>query len=490
MTDPGLPLADRAARPPVPEGPALLAGINRAGAAAAAALADRELRAWDGIDDERTRRAAARLRDRGVPVTLGDDGLELLDSAPPGEWIVKSPGLDSALPLIEAARERSVEMVDELELGWRVEPRPIVGVTGTNGKSTVAALTREVLGAAGIEAPICGNTHFGPPLSGARAEPGEALVCEVSSFQLEFCPAFVPEVGVLTNVTQDHVYRHGTWERYADLKRSMFARPGGDANVRAAALPADDPAGVRLAAELEGVSDVATFGRDPGARWRVLGCEWSVDRSTVRIGGPGGELALETRLPGPHNALNVAAALALAELCGIDTAAAAGAIGAFAGVPGRFQPVPGVEGFMAIVDYAHNTDGLEQTLTTARALIGSTGGRLIVVVSALPFYDRDLSRAMGATAGRLADEVIFTTDRFLPDGPLEPEPGLAEGATAGQARVREVADRSAAIAAAVEVARPGDLVMVLGRGALQHPLHEPSGAVVGATDAELVRAAL
>jgi UDP-N-acetylmuramoyl-L-alanyl-D-glutamate--2,6-diaminopimelate ligase len=311
----------------------------------------------------------------------------------------------------------------------------------------------------------------------------------VSSFQLEFAPRFTPEVGVLTNITQDHLYRHRTHARYAELKRSMFTRPTGDA-VRAAVLPADDPVGIRLASELEGRAAVATFGADPAARWRVLGAESSIDRARVRIAGPGGELALQTRLPGPHNALNVAAALALADLCAVDPSVAGQVIGAFPGVPGRFQVIEGAPGFSAVVDYAHNPDGVARSLATARELVAADRGRVIALVSALDIYDHELCRGVGAAAARLADEVVITTNRYRPEGSREPEPGLAAGALRGRAQVRVIADRRAAIAAAVGAARSGDLVMVLGRGAGTFPLHEPSGEVVRATDPELVSAAL
>ncbi len=257
----------------------------------------------------------------------------------------------------------------------------------------------------------------------------------MSSFQLEFCPAFVPEVGVLTNVTQDHVYRHGSRERYAALKRSMFAPGRARPSAPRCSRPTTRGRAGRERARRSRRESPAS-GALPASRWRVLGSEWSVDRSTVRIARPGGELALETRLPGPAQRAQRRRRPRARRLCAIEPAIAADAIGAFAGVPGRFQTVAGGPGFSAIVDYAHNTDGLEQALATARALIESGAGELIAVVSALDFYDRDLSFAMGATAARLADEVILTTDRYRPDGPLEPEPALVQGASGGPARAR------------------------------------------------------
>lgn len=480
-------------RPPVPAGPFLVAGLGAAGRAAVLALAERgvPVRGWDGLAGAgaraRVESTAAKLERAGATVEAGGDGVVLLSATPAPRCVVKSPGIAFGVPLIAAARERGIEVIDELELGWRLESRPVVAVTGTNGKSTVAMLAREVLAAGGVEAPVCGNTRFGPPLSAARRLPAEALVCEVSSFQLEGCPAFVPEVAVLTNLAHDHLYRHRTMDGYAEAKRSLFIRD--DSTASPAVLNADDRFGAALADELrERGAEVVTFGRAPTADWRLLDARWSLRAARLRIAGPAGELDLETRLPGDHNASNAVAALAVADACGIETGPALAAISRFEGVPGRFERVASAGGAEIVVDFAHNPDGIARALDAARAATGPPG-RLIVVLSALDLYDRDLCREMGEAAASRCDLLLLTTERLAPGDARAPIAGLEEGAAGRRAEIATVAERRDAIAAAVAAAGPGDLVLVLGRGERAAPLHELSGAITPIDDAGLVREA-
>jgi len=176
-------------RASLPAGPFLVAGLGRAGRAAADALlrvGAGAVWAWDASSNPPQRSAARRLRARGVHVTLGGDGREALDEAGAHVTIVKSPGIFMDVPLLRAARALGVEVIDELELGWGLCAAPIVGVTGTNGKSTTSRLCCAVLEGAGHPVELAGNTEFGPALSAAGC--GGWVVCEVSSFQLEASP--------------------------------------------------------------------------------------------------------------------------------------------------------------------------------------------------------------------------------------------------------------------------------------------------------------
>ena len=149
--------------PPVPNGPYLIVGLGRAGRAAARALSETGLvRAWDHSRAPEVGATRDALLAAGITVRLGGDGLDMLDGV---RTVVKSPGLRPDTPVIAAARRGGLLVIDELELGWRLARTPIVGVTGTNGKSTVAALLIAVLSAAGRQPVLAGNTFFGPPLS-------------------------------------------------------------------------------------------------------------------------------------------------------------------------------------------------------------------------------------------------------------------------------------------------------------------------------------
>jgi UDP-N-acetylmuramoylalanine-D-glutamate ligase len=179
-------------RPPLPTGPYVVAGVSRAGSAAALALKaivpEREIWVYDDLPysshAEITLKAIAELglrrlelEDGKLPPTLDFDGGAL----------VKSPGIRDDAAIVRAARSTGMVVIDEAELGWRLDTRPQVGVTGTNGKSTTAMLTAQLLRSAGRAPIVAGNSTFGPPLSAAAAEPGDVVVAELSSFQLESC---------------------------------------------------------------------------------------------------------------------------------------------------------------------------------------------------------------------------------------------------------------------------------------------------------------
>ncbi|MGH2951379.1 MAG: Mur ligase family protein [Solirubrobacterales bacterium] len=486
----GAELPAASPRPELPPGPYLVAGIGRAGFAALDRLRGRgdEVSVWDGLLWPGPEQMLGRLRAEGVRTHAGGDGGRALAAEPRPRCVVKSPGIPFDQPLIAAAREAGVAVIDELELGWRLEPRPLVAVTGTNGKSTVSALVEAILRAAGVEPLLAGNTNFGHPLSGVGDAPGEAVVCEVSSYQLEGCSAFIPEVGVLTNVSRDHLYRHRSLGEYERLKRSMFIR---ERACQAAALNADDALGAPLARELlDRGTSVATFGFGAAARWRIEACEPDGDRSRLAIGGPGGKVRLAARLPGRHNAENVAAALAVAELCAIDAPTAIDAVEGFAGLPGRFQRIRSPQAPEVVVDYAHNPAGVAGALETAREIAAARGGRLTAVVSVLSIYDPELSAAIGAAAASGCDSLVVTAERMLVEEPREPSPALVEAAEGGPATLEVVPERREAIAAALAASGPRDLVAVLGRGDRDTPIFESSGAVTTATDAELVAESL
>lgn len=469
-----------AGRPPVPPGPYLVVGLGVAGIAATHALADRcgssSVRACDAGNPRWRSDELGRLRKRGVAIWTDSDGLAAL-AAPPGcRCIVKSPGVPFDAPVLKRGAKLGIPIIDELELGWRIVPARIAAVTGTNGKSTVCALVAAAAGLAGMDPILAGNTAFGPPLSAVPGDRSELVVCEVSSYQLEGCPELLPTAAAFTNVGLDHLGRHRTLAAYAALKRKLFVR--GSRAVPLAVLNADDRRCRSLAAELaEGNSTVLRFGRNPDAEFRLLDCGWTLRSGWLEAQTPAGPLRLNTRLPGTHNASNALAALALCHGLGIDLETAAAAIERTPGVPGRFEVIDEGQPFDVIVDFAHSPDAILAVLHALRTIVAQRrSSRLHAVISASGVQSEGIRRPMGVAAGRLTDHVIATegTQRGYPV--IASAGQLVAGArSAGNRAVELVAQRRAAIGAAVDAARAGDVIAILGRGAMPRLLNGPTG---------------
>ena len=249
--------------------------------------------------------AVAALTRRGVEVTaagreLGNDSdLSLLDRA---ELLVKSPGVPRQAPLVAEAEQRGIPIWSEVELGYRLLQPRLLGVTGTNGKTT----TTELLGAI-LDAPTAGN--FGRALTDldGEVEPGALVVCELSSFQLEDVHELACEVAVLLNLEPDHLDRHGSFEAYRDAKLRIFER-----------------------------AHVNVVPKDSG----LEGIEFSADD----------ELPAEPLIRGAHNRENAAAATAAARALGIPDEQIAHALETFPGVPHRLEPVGEVSGVRYVND--------------------------------------------------------------------------------------------------------------------------------------------
>ena len=479
--------------PPLPEGPYLVAGLARAGRAAVRALRDvgqTPVAAWDGLNSRETRRAQRTLTEgEGIVVRLGDypDVGALLRRVGAG-CVVKSPGIRLDHGLVLAALHRRVAVIDELELGWRLARAPIVAVTGTNGKSTVSALIHAVLTRAAVRSALVGNTLYGPPLSAAPGD-AEALVCETSSYQLEACPTFAPAVGVFTNLSADHLHRHGSMAAYAGCKRRLFHRAGH--TVPLAVVNVDDAFGRRLASEVEARGGCSVrYGRHPSADYRVVSSRWTIARNRVEIATRRGLVELAVRLPGAHNASNVAAAMALAGALGVPEERARAAVECAHAPPGRFEVVSTGGAFDAVVDYAHNPDGFLQALRTARRVLDDRGaGRLRVVAGIVGGHDPAEQRRAGRILRAHADELVLTSSNLRGERPLPLVQDMLRGArTVAGAGVRVILERRAAIAATLAVARAGDIVLVLGRGALSRQMVDRSGVWHDFDDRAVVRA--
>jgi UDP-N-acetylmuramoyl-L-alanyl-D-glutamate--2,6-diaminopimelate ligase len=364
----------------------------------------------------------------------------------------------------------------------------VVGVTGTNGKTTTAFLIREVLEAAGIQCGLLGTVRQvvgGVEEEVERTTPeaidlqatfrrmldagDRACTMEVSSHALALhrVDAIHFELALFTNLTQDHLDFHGTMEEYFLSKRRLF-----EMGPRAAVVNVDDPYGRRLAEELEcltfsakgaeadltahQVSFDATGARFTAA-WRPTGPK-AVHMTA--FGAVGGEVEIRTGLPGEFNVENGLGAFGGALALEVAPQVAAQGLARSERVPGRFEPIQAGQEFTVLVDYAHTPDSLENVLRAARRI---TEGALIVVFGAGGDRDRDKRPKMGRAGASLSDLAIVTSDNPRSE---DPDAIIAEvvGGVENGAEVEVEPDRRAAIARALGRAQPGDTVVIAGKG--------------------------
>jgi UDP-N-acetylmuramoyl-L-alanyl-D-glutamate--2,6-diaminopimelate ligase len=362
--------------------------------------------------------------------------------------------------------------------GYPARSLRLVGVTGTNGKTTVAHLLEAALGAAGAKVALLGTivarcdgvtipsartTVEAPALQAALAamvERGvEACALEVSSHALAShrVDGFVFDVAAFTNLGRDHLDFHGSMEAYFAAKTELFA----PRHARRGVVFLGDAWARRLVAA-RGVIPLETVSADPADQpdWLVeVGRPEAVATPFALVGRDGTRLESKAGLPGRHNVDNAALALVSAHAAGIDPVAAARAIAAAAPPPGRMQAVPGPAGAPAVVvDYAHSPDSVAAAL---RALRPHTRGRLIAVLGAGGDRDQGKRAAMGAAARRWADVVIVTDDNPRSEDPARIRAAILAGAGAG---AHEAPDRADAIVLALAMAAEGDTVVALGKG--------------------------
>jgi UDP-N-acetylmuramoyl-L-alanyl-D-glutamate--2,6-diaminopimelate ligase len=369
----------------------------------------------------------------------------------------------------------------------------VVGVTGTNGKTTTAYLIREILEAAGVQTGLMGTVK---QVVGGVEEPVErttpeaidlqetfrrmidggdrAVAMEVSSHALVLHRAdrIHFDVAVFTNLTQDHLDFHQTMEEYFEAKRMLFAA---DPGVRIVNF--DDPYGRRLAAEFECLTFSAE-GAD--ADYRATDVEFDAGGATFTVAG---KAEVRTGMPGHFNVANALAAFAAAEALGVDAATAAAGLAAAARVPGRFEPIDEGQGFAVLVDYAHTPDSIENALRAARRL---TAGKLISVFGAGGDRDKAKRPLMGRAGGVLSDLAVVTSDNPRSEDPEAIVAEVAAGAAEGDAELIVEVDRHAAIALAVGRAKPGDTVVIAGKGHEQGQEFE-GGRKVPFDDREVAR---
>ncbi|HSG38564.1 MAG TPA: UDP-N-acetylmuramoyl-L-alanyl-D-glutamate--2,6-diaminopimelate ligase [Thermoanaerobaculia bacterium] len=424
----------------------------------------------------------------------------------PGDLFVALPGarFDGRAFAAAAVKAGAVAVVgpdpgaaaEGLDVPWLATPEPrsvlgplaarayghpdqemiLAGITGTNGKSTVATLMTAVFEAAEVPAGFLGTlgyrfrdqtyagghttpeaSEFFRILRRMRDDGAGAVAMEVSSHALAMgrVDGASFDAAVFTNLTRDHLDYHKDFEDYFAAKRKLFDRlkPG-----RRPAVNLDDEYGRRLAGELP---DALTFGEGGDVHVR------DVVLSTSGLSGvlvtPRGELPFRSPLLGRYNLSNLMAAAAAAETLELTHAAVAEAFAAQQPIPGRMEPVDRGQPFPVYVDYAHTDAALEAALRSAREVVG--GGKVAVVFGCGGDRDPGKRPIMGKVAGELADLVIATSDNPRSEDPLAILAAVEEGLKAsGNRGYRLVPDRRAAIREAVEAAEPGWAVVVAGKG--------------------------
>jgi UDP-N-acetylmuramoylalanine--D-glutamate ligase len=346
----------------------LVVGLARSGRAAAEILI--HLGAVVVGYDRNSQLDAGRLADLGVEVHLGAEEESLLQGI---DLLVKSPGVPGESLLVSHARTREIAVWGEIELGERLLSNPILGVTGTNGKTTTSELLGAMFRAAGRPVEVAGN--IGRPLTSlvGSVEPNAWVVCELSSFQLEDVVTLRPRIAVLLNLEPDHLDRHGRFETYSEVKLRIF--------------------------ENQGEEDVAIvprgFGPVPGAARRI----------EFRFDDP---LPAEPLLPGPHNRENAAAATAAARAAAVDNEAIAEALRSFPGVPHRIELVREHHGVRYV-----NDSKATNVAAALRALASFPDARLHVILGgrgksepyeplATAFKESDRAYLIGEAASQIA----------------------------------------------------------------------------------------
>ncbi len=374
----------------------LVLGLAVTGEAAALALAARGVEVV--VSDRSPDADAGRLAGTGVELRLGTEDESVLSGV---ELVVKSPGVPERSPVVSAAREHGIPVWSEIELGWRLLPgNPVLGVTGTKGKTTTVRLLGSMFAAAGVDAVLAGNEHT--PLSevALTVDPGTWVVCELSSFQLEDVETFACDIAVLLNLEPDHLDRHGSFEAYREAKLRIFER----------------------------------------ARVKIVPAGLGLDGIEFGVGDP---LPAEPKMPGAHNRENAAAATAAARAAGLPDEAIAEALRTFAGVPHRLELVRELHG----VKYVNDS----KATNTSAARRGVAA------------YDEPLHLILGGSLkgedfGPFAQELPANVRSIHLVGAASDELAAALDA-AGRAYARD-GDLASAIAHATADAQAGDVVLL------------------------------
>ncbi len=356
----------------------------------------------------------------------------------------------------------------------------LIGVTGTNGKTTTAFLIDAILRSSGRDGGLMGTIHYrvggdvfeeprttpeGPDLQRYLRRMADAgashAVMEVSSHGLSLGRLLGCEfqTAVFTNLTQDHLDFHGDMESYFQAKRKLFREFAPAHSI----LNADDEYGRRIAAEARG-RVVWTYAVDGAAEVRAESVSSAPSGMRFRMATPGGRVPVETSLIGRHNLSNILAASAACLSCGLTLDEVAAGVRSLGNIPGRFERIDAGQPFLVVVDYAHTEDALARLLEFARPV---AQGRILTLMGCGGDRDREKRPRMAAAALRASDYVVMTSDNPRTEDPeailreMESGAALVPGSAGGW---RTIVDRREAIQAVLAEARAGDAVIIAGKG--------------------------
>lgn len=378
----------------------------------------------------------------------------------------------------------------------------VVGITGTNGKTTAAYLVHEVLAAAKRSPGLIGTVEYrvgNRVIPAGRTTPqavdlqalldqmvqaeSQSVVMEVSSHSLDQKRVWGIDfdVAVFTNLTHDHLDYHKNMDQYFEAKKLLFTWLGGGGKKACAVINVDDPWGRRLVQAPGTRARVITYGTTGDAGVRAADIQLTGRGSTFRVVTPWGAAAVCLGLLGRYNVSNALAAIAACGALGIDLNLAAQTVGVVRSIPGRLEEIPAGNGVRVFVDYAHTDDALANVLRTLREI---TGRRLIVVFGCGGNRDSAKRPTMGAVAAELADFSILTSDNPRKESPGSIITQIRQGFE-GRSNFEVIEEREAAIRKALSVAGPGDVVLVAGKG--HETFQEFANTVIPFDDREVVR---
>lgn len=402
---------------------------------------------------------------------------------------------------VENARLALAE-ISSAYYGHPAQHLELFGITGTNGKTTTSFMLRAILDKAERHSGLIGTVRYEV---GARIIPAtrttpeapdihfmfdqmlrahcDCAVMEVSSHALDQQRVWgIPfDVGIFTNLTRDHLDYHGTMENYFNAKSQLFRNLGQLGKSSAAVINIDDPWGIRMT-NINGLAaDLVTYGEHPNAVVQPSDITLRPDGSRFVVQSPWGRIAIELNLSGRHNISNALAAFAAAAARGVSLEAIAAGLRTMEQVPGRLQQFTSRKGVHIFVDYAHTDDALRRALQTIREF---SPGQVTVVFGCGGNRDTSKRPLMGAVAAQLADYCILTNDNPRLEDPLAIIGQIEQGIPRGT-KYEIQPDREFAIAAALARAKPGDSVLIAGKG--HETYQEFANAVTPFDDCQVVR---
>jgi UDP-N-acetylmuramoyl-L-alanyl-D-glutamate--2,6-diaminopimelate ligase len=379
----------------------------------------------------------------------------------------------------------------------------VIGVTGTNGKTTTAFMVKAIMEAAGVSCGLLGTVQYQigeRVIPASRTTPESVDIQDMMSQMLRAgCGGVSMEVSshaidqlrveqvdfdvaIFTNLSQDHLDYHGTMEEYFEAKTRLFSALGTVRKAGRAVVNADNAYGCELIERLGGDRAVVSYGVSSAAVIRAEDVRVSTEGSFFVVHTPQGSIPMSLPLIGRYNVSNALAAISAAQIIGIDLPTIEAALARLHPVPGRVEQVDVPEDFQVFVDYAHTADALRNVLATIAEL---ARGRVIVVFGCGGDRDKGKRKAMGQAACDLADFSIITTDNPRTEDPQEIVKQIEEGfTTTSGSRHQVIGDRREAIERALDIARPGDAVVIAGKG--HETYQEFADTVVPFSDRQVV----